>query len=391
MKRPLRTLASLILCLVHPICLARTPYVITNNDNLAGNSATIYRLDPNNGMLRYLTSLPTGGFGQGIGFFATASVGVTAKAGEGCIFIYDGGSSDIAAFRVDTTTFDIVNVGNFSNPAVVSYMSNSMSVTPNGRFLYADYNVSKNVGAWSVGSDCSLTFINAYQASVGADKYAGIKVTPDGKGLLLAVPNFAAAEMFRINGDGTLTDLGFANFASLADCSTIGCSPSAIDVTADSKLAFFGNANVNQVSVLAASITPGGLKNETVIKLNNTGNLSTNANVPFLNAAGYHGAGALFLGICGGGPGTQPGIVTTVFSEGRRTVRVIAATPIESPEQVDGLIASAGKFMVISEWPNVLQVFTINPDGTLTPTAQGPVINENGDGVYSFSIFPESR
>ena len=52
-------------------CFAGTAYVVTNNDNPSGNSATIYSLNTSTGALSpVLADLPTGGFGNGGGYFA---------------------------------------------------------------------------------------------------------------------------------------------------------------------------------------------------------------------------------------------------------------------------------------------------------------------------------
>jgi hypothetical protein len=93
----------------------------------------------------------------------------------------------------------------------------------------------------------------------------------------------------------------------------------------------------------------------------------------------------------GVGPGTQPGVATGNFSELEKNITGKTATAIKSPNDQDGLIAATSNLMVVSEWFNTLQVFTINADGTLTPTAQGPVSNNNAKGAYSFFIFPDTR
>jgi hypothetical protein len=374
-------------------CFASSSYVVTNNDNLNGNSATIYSLDESTGQLTLLMDLPTGGFGSNGGFDATVGTGAAMTETGGCLLVYDTGSSDIASFRVDLKTMDVTRVGNFSNSALLSgYPGGSLAVTPNGKFLYATYASSENIGSWAVNSDCSLSFVAAYTASAGADSYDGVKVTPNGQNVLVTAPDIAAAEMFAINqATGELNDLGFADFGSLAECAANGCYPAGIDITADSKEAVIGNSSLSAASVLAAAITTGGLKDATYFNLANTGDLSNNDNVPFLSAAAYHGSGPIYFGMSGVGPGTQPGVATGNFSELEKNITGKTATAIKSPNDQDGLIAATSNLMVVSEWFNTLQVFTINADGTLTPTAQGPVSNNNAKGAYSFFIFPDTR
>jgi hypothetical protein len=373
-------------------CFAGTAYVVTNNDNPNGNSVTIYSLNTSTGALSpVVADLPTGGFGNGGGYFATVGTGAAVTGTIGCLLVNDAGSSDIASFNVNLNTLNITPVGNFSNAALTSG-GGSLVVTPNGKFLYATYGSSENIGAWKVNSDCSLTFQGAYVASAGPDLYDGIKVTPNGKDLLVTAPDFSAVEQFSIDPTtGALNDLGFANFAALSECISNTCYPAGIDITADSRAAIIGNYSLNASSVLAAEITPTGLTHPTYFSVANTGNLTTNDNVPFLSAAAYKGSGPLYLGFSGIGSGSQPGVATATFSEAGKSITGKASTPISSPVDYQGLIAATGNLIVVSEWFNTLQVFTINSNGTLTATAQGPVVNENANGAYSFFVYPNTR
>lgn len=373
-------------------CFAGTAYVVTNNDNANGNSATIYSLNTTTGALTpVVADLPTGGSGSGGGYFATVGTGAAVTGTIGCLFVNDTGSSDIASFTVNLHTLNITPVGKFSNSALVS-TGGSLVVTPNGKFVYATYSSSENIGAWTVNSNCSLTFQGVYQASVGPDLYDGIKVTPDGKNLLVTAPDFESVEQFSIDPTtGALNDLGFADFGALSECISNGCYTAGIDITADSRVAIVGNYTLTAPSVLAAEITPTGLTHATYFSVANIGTLTANDNVPFLSAAAYRGSGPLYLGFSGTGSGTQPGVATAAFSEAHKTITGKAATPISSPVDYQGLIASTGNLMVVSEWFNTLQVFTINSNGTLTATAQGPVSNSNANGAYSFFIYPNTR
>jgi hypothetical protein len=373
-------------------CFAGTAYVVTNNDNANGNSATIYSLNTTTGALTpVVADLPTGGSGSGGGYFATVGTGAAVTGTIGCLFVNDTGSSDIASFTVNLHTLNITPVGKFSNSSLVS-TGGSLVVTPNGKFVYATYSSSENIGAWTVNSNCSLTFQGVYQASVGPDLYDGIKVTPDGKNLLVTAPDFESVEQFSIDPTtGALNDLGFADFGALSECISNGCYTAGIDITADSRVAIVGNYTLTAPSVLAAEITPTGLTHATYFSVANTGTLTANDNVPFLSAAAYRGSGPLYLGFSGTGSGTQPGVATAAFSEAHKTITGKAATPISSPVDYQGLIASTGNLMVVSEWFNTLQVFTINSNGTLTATAQGPVSNSNANGAYSFFIYPNTR
>lgn len=67
-----------------------TRYVVTNDDNPSGNTATFYRIG-SNGALTQQSVVNTGGFGSGNGFFAAAHVTIT-RTPKGCIYVSNAGS-----------------------------------------------------------------------------------------------------------------------------------------------------------------------------------------------------------------------------------------------------------------------------------------------------------
>lgn len=101
---------AVISVLALPTCMAGTSYVITNNDNPNGNSISIYLLNANTGVLTHHSDLPTGGFGEGGGYFSTASAGAAITGMTGCLFAYDTGSSDIAGFTVNLAALQLKQV-----------------------------------------------------------------------------------------------------------------------------------------------------------------------------------------------------------------------------------------------------------------------------------------
>jgi len=375
--------------LIGSTSFAATSYVVTNDDNCvnASNTSSIYKLNTTTGALTLFKTLTTGGLGNCGGFFAGVQAAVTQNAS--CLYIVDGGTSDIAAFKAKT----LAKVGNFSNAAVNdAFPGGSMTLTPNGKFLYVTYGGSFNIGAWKVNSDCSLTFINAYTASFGIDTYSGIVADPTGKGLIVSVTDLGGLEAFAINGTtGALTDLGSTNLDNLSGCINLGgCFPTGIDISKKEQV-FVGNAS-GGASAIAAQLTASKpyFTKVSFIDLTNSAGLF-NVETPFLGATAYNtGAGALYFGASGGAVAPGPGVLTTALSN--TGVTLGAVTPINnSPFLYDGLIASHGNLMVVSEWFNQLQTFTINADGSLTATAQGPVVDANANGALSFFIYPNTR
>ena len=359
-----------------------TSYVITNNDNPSGNSSSIYTLNTSNGQLTAFKTLNTGGVGNGGGFFATVGNAISRDAK--CIYVYDGGSSDIAAFAVPSLN----KVGNYSNANLNgAFPGGSLALTPNGGYLYATYGGSANIGAWKRNADCSLTFIAAYTAKAGSDTYSNLIVDPSGKGLIVSVDDLGYLELFLINSNGTLKDVTSTNLNNTS-CSAVGCFPTGLDITKGEVL-IAGNA-VLGAGVFSMKLVGNSPYFTNVTYTDQTSSGLCNGEVPWLSAQAYStGSGPLYIGYSGFGAGCQSGVLTTTLSG--TTITSVKSNIVNSASGYTGLIQTTGNWLVNSIWFNQLQVFKINNDGSITPTSQGVVTNNNADGAYSFFIYPSTR
>ncbi|MGB6679444.1 MAG: hypothetical protein WBE44_22300 [Terriglobales bacterium] len=136
---------------------------------------------------------------------------------------------------------------------------------------------------------------------------------------------------------------------------------------------------------LTARITSKGLTNLHSWPLGNPDNLA-GASFPFFGAAGYAGSGGLYLGVQLGG-GYSPGVLTATFTERPLKVTVAAANVVD-PAVAD--IAVTGDLMVIAQNPNQVSVFRIQKSGSLKLLST-TTIDEQGEGLFSLSIFPNTR
>jgi hypothetical protein len=365
--------------MLYPAAFGATTYVITNDDN-APNSASIYSLDTATGQLTLLKVLPTGGEGNGATFNGfMVAVERTAK----CFFVMDAQTDDIAAFSQAT---GYSKVGNYSNQLLVSTTyGGSIALTPNGKWLYGTYNDSKNVGAWQINSDCSMTFIAAYVPGAGADGFATPGVTPNGLGLVVALPDHGAAELFKINANGSLSDINSVSWAANPTCSQQYCSPLGVDFTKDSKVAVFGNLGE---PLLSANLMATGLTNPQVWSV-----LNEQFDEPvlaILGAGAYAGSGYLYASTFGPDlPGEDPQVTTIDFTESPLNLQAVTTTLIQSPNFIDAQAGVAGNTMIIAELFNSLGVYRINPDGSLT--LLDTVIDSNAGALDSFVIYPNTR
>jgi len=135
---------------------------------------------------------------------------------------------------------------------------------------------------------------------------------------------------------------------------------------------------------LTARITSTGLVNPHVWVLKNSANL-VSAIFPFFGAAAYAGSGDLYFGVwASGGP---PGVLTTHFTESPLSFTVTNATVVD-PEVAN--IAVTGDVMVVAQPPDQIGVFRIQKNGSLKLLST-TTIDEQGEGLFSLSIFPNTR
>jgi len=364
--------------------LAATEYVLVNNNDSVSNTAVLYKLGARTGRLTKVSVLATGGQGQGTEQDLSGVQQAISPDGA-CIFVFDTGSSDIAAF---SKAGGYQKVGNYFDANLIAFeWGDSIALTPEGKFLYASYSETGNLGAWSASSDCTLKFIakSAYLTGVGP-----LQVTPDGKYLLAR--GLGGVGQFAIDqGTGSFTYIGTTLFRAGACARQSACLPYGIQITNDSKLAMFSSfaPDVRRERVvpvmLTARITPTGLMYPTVRNLTVEDDLRLN-DFPFLSAAGYEGSGPLYLGVATGGQYT-PGVLTADFSEKPVHFAVTNST-VAKPEV--GNIAVTGNTMVVAQYPNQISVFRIKKNGSLKLLST-TTIDVQGEGLFSLSIFPNTR
>lgn len=364
---------------------AATEYVIVNNGNYISNSAILYKLNTKTGKLSKMAVLRTGGQADMYeNYLAQVEQAITHDAG--CIFVFDDGSSDIAAFSKAT---GYKRVGDyFDQNLIAGQVGGTLALTPDGNFLYGSYGFTSNIGAWRVNSDCTLAFVSTYVVSYD---FGPIKVTPNGK-FLVASSNVADyAYLFAIDkATGVLTAIGGVAFTGGACARITYCEPHGFDINKDSKFVVFGSNAVDirrQHSLpvaLTARITSTGLVNPHVWVLKNSANL-VSAIFPFFGAAAYAGSGDLYFGVwASGGP---PGVLTTHFTESPLSFTVTNATVVD-PEVAN--IAVTGNVMVVAQPPDQIGVFRIQKNGSLKLLST-TTIDEQGEGLFSLSIFPNTR
>jgi hypothetical protein len=218
---------------------AATNYVITNDDNQYpnGNSASIYSIG-SGGALSLVTTIPTGGYGRGGGYYAAGRVNVLRSKTQNCAYIGDAVGpnnsrpGDVAS--IDMSTLKLV--GTYPGTALDSgaLWGIGLAENPAGTFLFAAYSTSGTIATYAQAADCVLKYrseVITIGANVGS--VDGMRVTPNGKYLIVAYSD-ASIGSYAINPKtGVLTLVARYLVADSA-------LASSVDITADGKWVLFG-------------------------------------------------------------------------------------------------------------------------------------------------------
>ncbi len=364
-------------------CLATPQYIITNNNGLKNNSASVYTLNATTGELSLVAILNSGGAGAG-NYPAELNSAQAINSNGTCIFLANFGTNDISSFSKAT---DYKEVGRYTNSVLAfSGSGGSVAIAPNGRFLYASYSQSENLAAWTVNADCSLTLIDIYVPSAGAQPFSNLRVTPNGTSLVLPLSG-AKAELFAIDaGSGQLLDKGYLDFEVINACHNGGCGFYGLDITKDSKVAVFAGTTNGKPSAFVSQITSHGLANPHDIFLTNSEEV-TIPTFPIFDASGYAGNGNIFFSSTGGRG--FPGIIAASFSENPPALSLLNATVVEAGLDGIGTLAVVDNVIVLAEFPNIIDVYSINADASVT--LLNSVVDNNAEYPFSLSAVPNVR
>jgi hypothetical protein len=343
-------------------------YIVTNDDNPKGNSATVFRVG-RNGELTEVKKLSTGGTGLGSGYFAWTGVSVDSNAS--CVFVANTGSDTISSFQAPSYK----ETGSAGIPGMFSSYGEggSIAVSPNGKLVVSGNSGLLNIATWGVGSNCKLTLLNQYTPEVGEDYFSPVAFTPNGAYVAVPAVDHESVELYSVGSSGALTDLGYIAFSNVDGCS-VGCFPTGMDFTSDSKLVVFGNASLGEPSALSASITSSGLSNSQFWNLTNSAG-AQGINIPRFTKTARSGKGILLFSASG--DYSTSGILCTDFTENPLSITLVTAVVMPSPEGLQGSIVTFGSEGWAAQPPSSLQAFSIGRNCAITLGTTTKDLNSN--------------
>jgi 6-phosphogluconolactonase (cycloisomerase 2 family) len=228
----LRTLAAATLALFAATSYAAAAphYLITNNDNSRGNSATVYTI-LGDFLLKQKTVINTGGTGvDGLGAVATKRVSILNSPTQACAFLSDAGTADVAGISIPS----LAATGTFKAASTDSAPF-GMPVVNNGPYVYAGFTGSNTLATYQILPGCTLKFVQDIPASgVNGGSILDMWVHQN---ILVASFQDGSIESFNVaagvpvsNGDLQYST-GYAQNNSFV---------AGVDITADGHYAIFG-------------------------------------------------------------------------------------------------------------------------------------------------------
>jgi hypothetical protein len=349
-------------------------YVVTNNDPPGvANSATIFQVKGKS--LDIVENLQTGANGNGGGDFALPRIVLGKNGGTQCLFVADAGNSDVASFQLPKLN----KVGNYTDPkGNGSGFGYSMGLATRGSLLFAVYGVTANIGVFEIGTGCKLSLLGTYNA---ATSVAGLRVTPDGKTLVVGYGyGENLVDSFSVGSTGALTENG--PYPALN-------GPAGVDITSDGKYAVFGDATGGTTQIEIYPINSNGtLGTET--SFGGDGSLGTgqdssslwiSPNGKFLYVANNLSKQVTSLGLTETPLSVSYVGITTLQDSGN--IISIGGLTTASPSGNGG-----GIYVAEFSGDGMVGLLQINADGTTTEAPGSPFTNGVASSLLSLAAYP---
>jgi hypothetical protein len=234
-------------------------YVVANNNTFPTNTISVYQVSGTS--LVNVTTVPTGGAGNGAGYYAAKTQSIAHDGTATCVFVGDDESGDISAMKVIPTAPYLRVVSNYFSPDGDAGSFSGLGVTVAGGYLYANYTgngstIPPAIGVWKIGPGCSLSFVtHLLTTGVNGGQIDGMAVTPNGSYLVVGYGDGSVGS-YAIGG-GTISLIGQEIIAG--NSVGAGAYAGSVAISSNGQWAIFGDfspSNTTQLDV--ASIGSNG-------------------------------------------------------------------------------------------------------------------------------------
>lgn len=231
-------------------------HFVFTNDQFAGlNSTTVFEAsgtaaNPNLGLV---TVIDTGGAGAPLSAPAQVQAVVAAGDDNDCLFLVDGGSSDVDA--MDIRPGQQVNVGTFKGGSGDDGGFFGMAETTTGHRVYAAFTGSDTIASFNIQNGCGLTYLGSVSA-LGLNGGAPLGLASRGK-IMVVTYGDGSIESFNIQGKVPVSNGDLQLTTGFTDGN--GGSAAGVQITSDGHSAIFADATGSFTEAEVSKITSGKL------------------------------------------------------------------------------------------------------------------------------------
>jgi hypothetical protein len=347
------------------------PEIVTNNDVKGQNTVSFFKFTGT--ALKGPSSGDTLGNGIGGGFAGLERIALGGTKQVTCGFVSDAGSSDITVFKVVNKVVTIV--GKFSD-AQGSGKTHGIGLAVAGNYLLAGFTTSKNIGAWQIQSDCTLTFLANFTTPYAI---AGMRLAPNGKTLIVGYGSGVnKVDSFSLATTG-LTEHG-------PYPATAGAA--GVDITKDSAYAIFGDTTSSKTHVEIYPIRANGTLGKRSDFGGTLGDGKGSSNV-------WLSVDEKFLFVSNN---SSKQVTSLAFSESPLSLSYINITTVNNASKISSvaglktvLTTGSGGFLVLTEDASpesFVALLQINADGSTTEVSGSPFSTGFGPGLQSLLVGP---
>jgi 6-phosphogluconolactonase len=351
---------------------AQNNFVYTN-DNFSPNTVSAFKVSPSNGALTLIPGSPflTGGDG-GAHDVGPQTITSATQGTKSFLYAANAGSGTISAFSIDPRAGNLTAVPGSPFTVAAANAGNTLSLTasPDGHFLFEVDESSTFIRTFNIAANGALT--EAAGSPVGSGAFPeGLKVTANGKFLLVGLKSIDAVGVYAIDASGSLTPVFGSPFL------TNGAA-AAVDATCANNRAFVASAGSDLIDAFDMAAD---------------GSLTPVAGSPF-PSGGTSTINALTLN-----PSNQELLTSDVFNSEVSSLAVgpdgslqpVPGSPFAATDWVGSIATTrSGKFVYTSLFSGArVDGWMIMTDGTLRPVPGRPFsTGQAGAGVQALTTFP---
>ena len=360
-------------------------FLITNDDNSQGNSATFFKIGTG-GQLSQGKVIPTGGFGfDGLGDVATNKIVVSHDSNGDCAYLSEY-VSDQGFARTDVASIAIASrtvVGNFEASTGDQVQTLGMGLAENASYLYAEFSQSLTIGTYKRLAGCKLQFVGDIPAS--GITGAAIIAMKAHQNILVVTYFDGSIESFDISR-GTPVSNGDLQYSTAHTQQGLDAAP--VDITADGHYAIFGDSGS---TVEVSDISSGKLSPTVIYSGVGSGSvigglyLSPDESLLYLTDFSNGKVNAAFFDAATGV--VTPGCGSATLHGFNHLFAFVASVVTALPTGTGGAIYTADPDARIS----TLRVSENSGACSLKELTSSPVADTNTRTLESIGVFPPRR